>query len=82
MKMIDVREAKTAFSTLLDQVERGEEVWITREGKVVAKVTSPLAITDKDRAARAADEIRRLRTEAGVRASVDEIRSWIDEGRA
>lgn len=33
-------EAKTKFSELLDRVERGEEVVITRHGKIVARMVS------------------------------------------
>jgi prevent-host-death family protein len=33
-------EAKTKFSELLDKVEQGEEVVITRHGKVVARMRS------------------------------------------
>lgn len=35
---INVREARRRLSSLLDRVERGEEVRITRNGKVVARL--------------------------------------------
>lgn len=35
-------EAKTKLSELLDKVEAGEEVVITRRGKVVARIVRPL----------------------------------------
>jgi prevent-host-death family protein len=35
---VNVHEAKTHFSKLLEEVERGEEVIIARAGKPVAKV--------------------------------------------
>jgi prevent-host-death family protein len=50
-------EAKTKLSSLLDLVERGEEVIITRNGRAVARL-APLD-ADKGRDARAA-AIRRL----------------------
>jgi antitoxin (DNA-binding transcriptional repressor) of toxin-antitoxin stability system len=34
-------EAKTKLSALLDKVEQGEEVVITRRGKVVARMIAP-----------------------------------------
>ena len=36
-----VHEAKTQFSKLLDQVERGEEVEIVRRGRPVARLVRP-----------------------------------------
>lgn len=39
MTTVSVAEAKTHLSTLLDRVERGEEVVITRRGKPVARVS-------------------------------------------
>lgn len=39
MTTVSVAEAKTRLSTLLDRVERGEEVVITRRGKPVARVS-------------------------------------------
>ncbi len=40
MTEVSVAEAKAHLSALLDRVERGEEVVITRRGKPVAKVSS------------------------------------------
>jgi prevent-host-death family protein len=36
--MINVHDAKTQFSKLLDRAERGEEIVISRGGKPVAKL--------------------------------------------
>lgn len=41
MRRVSVAEAKAHLSALLDAVERGEELEITRRGKPIAKV-SPL----------------------------------------
>jgi prevent-host-death family protein len=38
MKTVGTLEAKTHLSRLLDEVERGEEVVITRHGKPVARL--------------------------------------------
>jgi prevent-host-death family protein len=40
---IDVREAKAHLSRLLERVERGEEIVITRHGKVVARLIAAAA---------------------------------------
>ena len=55
-------EAKTKLAELLDKVEAGETVTITRRGKAVAKLV-PAAIDDAERARRRAliDEIKRKR---------------------
>lgn len=37
-------EAKTKLSELLDRVEHGEEIIITRRGKPVARLTMPTAL--------------------------------------
>lgn len=40
MTTVDVSTAKTQLSRLLDQVENGNDVIITRSGRPVAKLTS------------------------------------------
>ena len=40
MQLVNVHQAKTQFSKLLDQVEAGDEIIISRYGKPVAKITS------------------------------------------
>ena len=40
MKTMGAFEAKTHFSSLLDQVEQGEEFLITKHGHPVAKIVS------------------------------------------
>ena len=78
MATVGTFEAKTNFSALLERVERGEQITITRRGKPVAK----LVRIDSDsttKATRAIEELRRLRkgtTLGGL--SWKELR---DEGR-
>lgn len=38
MRSVQVVEAKARFSSLLDSVESGEEIAITRHGKVIARL--------------------------------------------
>jgi prevent-host-death family protein len=55
-------EAKTKLAELLDKVEAGETVMITRRGKAVAKLV-PAAVDAEERARRRAfiEEVKRKR---------------------
>ena len=57
MATIGSFEAKTKFSALLQRVERGEQIVITRRGKPVAK----LVRIDSGSATRAADAVAQLK---------------------
>ena len=58
MQEVGAFEAKNKLGTLLDWVERGEEVVITRRGKAVARMVSYQALPDAMQAQNAADRIR------------------------
>jgi prevent-host-death family protein len=90
MDPVSVLEARNRLSALLDQVERGHEVVITRRGKAVARLIPaelpaelPAAEPpDPPRAAAAA--LRALRAgiaARGVRFDAAELRALRDEGR-
>jgi prevent-host-death family protein len=53
-------EAKTHLSELLDRVEQGEELVITRRGRPVARLV-PVADVARTRAAEAVTRLRALR---------------------
>jgi len=77
---VGVFEAKTHLSALLDRVEQGDEVTITRHGRPVARL---VPVRDFDRE-EAKVLIERLLSEAkasGARATFEEIKAWRDEGR-
>lgn len=82
MQEIGAFEAKNKLGQLLDRVERGEEIVITRHGKQVARLVPPKQAFDRDRA-RAA--IRRIRERAEERKlgpfEWAEWKSYRDEGR-
>lgn len=40
-KLVSIAEAKAQLSRLIARVERGEEIWIGRYGRVVAKLVPP-----------------------------------------
>jgi len=85
MKEIDVSEAESSFDGLLDVVERGEEIAISRHGKVVAHLIPPPAprnAVDPEEA-RAAMERIRARAKAAGHGQFDweEWKAYRDEDR-
>ncbi len=80
MNPVSAVEARDRLDVLLDEVERGEEVVITRGGKTVARLvpaTSP-------EPARAAEALRLLRADLaaqGVRVSAAELKDLRDSAR-
>jgi prevent-host-death family protein len=80
MQTYQASEAKTHFLRILDDVERGESVLITRHGKTVARIQPETAI-DPERVERATKGMRALRRKIG-KLSLEEILSARDEGRA
>jgi prevent-host-death family protein len=72
-------EAKNTLGTLLDRVERGEEVIITRRGKRVARLIKDTGVSDRDAASEAAARIRARRR--GVTLGRLRIKDLVDQGR-
>jgi prevent-host-death family protein len=79
MKHVQASAAKARLAELLDEVERGETVVITRHGKPIARLTREEDERRAD-ARRAMAEIEEMRKTA-PRVTVEEILSWRDEGR-
>jgi prevent-host-death family protein len=71
-------EAKTHLSNLLDQVERGETVVITRHGKPVARLVpmTGSSMDDRRRAIAQLKELRKGQTLGGLA-----VRELVDHGR-
>jgi len=80
MQTIQASEAKTQFLRLLDEVERGNTIIVTRRGKPVARIT-PEPDIDREKVRRAMDAMRALRL-ADPPLTIEEILSARDEGRA
>jgi prevent-host-death family protein len=57
MQTIGVFEAKTHFSALLDKVEKGEHVIITKHGHPVAKLV-PTSGSDREQSKQAIERIK------------------------
>jgi len=79
MREIGAFEAKNRFGQLLDQVEHGDEILITRRGRAVAKLVPAVPGFDRDKARRAVAGI--LRLSKGVTLGGLKIKDLIDEGR-
>jgi prevent-host-death family protein len=78
MKHVGVYDAKTNLAKLLDEVERGETVTITRHGRPVAKLV-PVTGANKrtvEETIQAIREFRRGRSLGGLN-----IKELIEEGR-
>ncbi|HYM76487.1 MAG TPA: type II toxin-antitoxin system prevent-host-death family antitoxin [Candidatus Dormibacteraeota bacterium] len=58
MDQIGAFEAKNTLGTLLDRVERGEEIVITRHGKAVARLVPNTRRIDQDQSVAALGRIR------------------------
>lgn len=80
MREIGAFEAKNTLGALLDLVQQGEEVVITRHGKPVARLVREAARGDaRERARAAAERIAQL--SQSVTLGGHSIKELIDEGR-
>ena len=79
MKHIQAAKAKAQFSELLNDVEHGETVVITRHGKPIVRMT-PEALDRRSEIEKVIAEMKQLRK--GIKsATLEEILAWRDEGR-
>jgi len=79
MREIGAFEAKNTLGGLLDLVEAGEEVVITRRGKPVARLVPETGVVDRERARRAVEDI--IETGKGLSLGGLSIKDLINEGR-
>jgi prevent-host-death family protein len=79
VKEVGAFEAKTKFGQLLDWVEAGDEVVITRRGKVVARLVPPASAIDREAGRAAVARIRARRK--GVTLGGLKIKDLVKEGR-
>jgi prevent-host-death family protein len=78
MRSVGTFEAKTHLSALLEQVERGEEIVITRHGKAVARLV-PVGAVSQDRLERTVARLKSFRR--GRRLGDLSAKALIEEGR-
>jgi len=84
MKHVGIFDAKTNLSALIEEVEKGGSVVITRHGKPVAKLVRAEPELSDDEIARrrkAVEELRKISREINIKATPEEIKAWINEGR-
>jgi prevent-host-death family protein len=77
-------EAKTHLAALLDRVEKGEEITITRRGVPVARLVPARARPDAAEIAKASELLTALRASIAARGEQftwEELREMRDEGR-
>jgi prevent-host-death family protein len=78
---IGVFDAKNKLSELIDRVEQGEEIVITRRGRPIAKLVSVNALPNRERARLAAERIRERAIKFGGTFNWEEWKKYRDEGR-
>lgn len=79
MREIGAFEAKNKLGTLLDWVEQGEEIVITRRGKAIARLMPIASGFDPHKAAQAVEAI--IVRRAGARLGGLKVKDLVDEGR-
>ena len=80
MREIGAFEAKNKLGTLLDWVENGEEVFITRHGKAVARLVPAEPGFNRAKARQAARGL--IEASHGVTLEGLKIKDLINEGRS
>jgi prevent-host-death family protein len=82
MREIGAFEAKNKLGQLLDLVEQGEEITITRHGKEVARLVPPRPARNREQARAALQRMReRAQHNKFGRFDWDEWKTYRDEGR-
>jgi prevent-host-death family protein len=82
MREIGAFEAKNKLSNLLDQVEQGAEIVITRRGRPVARLVPAQVGFDRNRAREAANRIRERAKKLKLGDfDWEEWKAYRDEGR-
>ncbi len=81
MREVGAFEAKNTLGSLLDEVERGGEVIITRRGKRVARLVPDRPVADKAAAMAAVRRIEARRACSGIHISAEEWKAFVNEGR-
>ena len=81
MLQVGAFEAKNTLGSLLDRVQNGEEVVITRHGRAVARLVPNSGAVDRTQARAAAERIRARATLSGGGFDWAELKRDRDEGR-
>jgi prevent-host-death family protein len=82
MTAVGAFEAKTHFAQLLERVQRGEEITITRRGKPVARLVPAPAKHDPEVAMAIFHRLRsRAKQQGAPKFDWSEWKSYVDKGR-
>jgi prevent-host-death family protein len=82
MAEITAFEAKNRLGRLLDRVESGEEITITRHGEAVARLIPVARSADRlKEALEVFAEVRHSLAKSKIKVSRAEARRWIEQGR-
>ena len=84
MKTIDIFEAGTHLSSLVDEVEKGREIVITRNGKPVAclvPAARKLTPAEQEKRKKALEELWEFGRRLNLNLTREEIKRRIEEGR-
>ncbi|MEQ1949907.1 type II toxin-antitoxin system prevent-host-death family antitoxin [Mesorhizobium sp. CN2-181] len=80
MREVGTLEARNSLSALLELVEHGEEITITRHGRPVARLV-PAQVRDVEKARQAARDLLDMRKEVRPDPEGLTIRDYIEMGR-
>jgi prevent-host-death family protein len=81
MQEVGAFEAKNTLGSLLDRVQDGEEIVITRHGRPVARLVPNSGTADRTEARAAAERIRARAAALGVGFDWEALKRDRDEGR-
>jgi len=81
MREVGTFEARNSLSNLLELVEKGEEITITRHGKPVAKLVPATKARDIKQAGETVRQILELRKEARPDPDGLKVRDYVEMGR-
>ena len=80
MHAVGVFEAKNKLAALIDRVEQGEEVLITRHGKAITWLVPAMPTFDRDKARQVAHNL--IEASRGITLGGLKIKDLINEGRS
>ena len=81
MDRIGIYDAKAKLSELVERVEAGEDIVLTRRGRAVVRLVRAEAVTRRQARAGAVRRIRALSKRMNLKISRAEVRRAIAKGR-
>ncbi len=76
---VQASDAETDLATLLDEVERGETIVVTRQGRRIARIVPEPQRRPQEEIDEAIANIEALQKETG-KVTLEELLSWRHEG--